>query len=125
PRHCHRLFRRSTASATAYPGHVGAGGQTPSERPTTDRRQGSARRLRDSDRRKPGRNRRTGGEDSAPRRNQALNVHPSGVLRWCDPFFNERIPIVAVGALPEELGASIAAAHEHMGIQIKKGGRGK
>jgi dephospho-CoA kinase len=53
----------STGSAPTRPRHVGAGGQTPSERPTTDRRQDSARRLRDSDRRKPGRNRPTGGTD--------------------------------------------------------------
>ena len=33
------------------------------------------------------------------------------LLRRRDPIFHERVPLVAVRALPQQLGAAIAAAH--------------
>ena len=36
-----------------------------------------------------------------------------------DSFLHERIPVVAVGALPQQLGTAIAAAHAHVRIEIE------
>src|SRR5687768_1807528 len=40
-------------------------------------------------------------------------------LGWCDPFLHECIPFVALGALPEQLGAAIAAVRAHMRVEVE------
>ena len=42
-----------------------------------------------------------------------------GILRRRDAFFDERVPVVAVRALPEELGAAIAAAHADVRVEVE------
>src|SRR5262245_46639976 len=42
-----------------------------------------------------------------------------GVLRRRDPLFDERIPIVAMRALPEELGAAITATDADVRVEIE------
>ena len=41
------------------------------------------------------------------------------VLRRRDALFDERVPVVAVRALPEQLRAAIAAAHADVRIEIE------
>ena len=43
------------------------------------------------------------------------------VLRRRDPLLDERVPVVAVRALPEELGAAVAAAHADVRIEVEDG----
>ena len=40
-------------------------------------------------------------------------------FRRSDPVFDERIPFVAVGTLPEQLGAAIAAPHADVWIHVE------
>ena len=42
-----------------------------------------------------------------------------GVGRRRDAFLDERVPLVAVRALPDELGAAIAAAHAHVRVEVE------
>ena len=42
-------------------------------------------------------------------------------MRRRDPLFDERIPVVTVRALPEQLGAPVSAAHAHMRVEIEDG----
>ena len=44
-----------------------------------------------------------------------------GSLRRCDPLLDERVPVVAVRALPEKLGAAIAASHADVRIEVEDG----
>ncbi len=48
-----------------------------------------------------------------------LGFHFGRVLRWRNPLFYERIPVVAMRALPEQLGAAVPAAHADVRIQIE------
>src|SRR5262249_22608533 len=41
------------------------------------------------------------------------------VLRGRDPLLDESVPVVAVRALPEELGAAVAAAHADVWIELE------
>src|SRR5689334_2109858 len=41
------------------------------------------------------------------------------MLRRRDAFFDEGVPVVAVRALPEQLGAAIAAAHADVRVEIE------
>src|SRR5262249_58224710 len=41
------------------------------------------------------------------------------VLRGRDPLLHERVPVVAMRALPEELRAPIAAAHADVWIEVE------
>ena len=43
------------------------------------------------------------------------------VLRGRDALFHERVPVVAVGALPEQLGAAVAAPYADVRIEIEHG----
>ena len=40
-------------------------------------------------------------------------------MRGGDAFFDERVPVVAVRALPEEFGAAVPAAQADVGIEIE------
>ncbi len=42
-----------------------------------------------------------------------------GVLRRRDPLFDERVPLVAMRALPEQLGAAVAAAHADVRVEVE------
>src|SRR5690348_13043366 len=52
---------------------------------------------------------------------QTLHTELFRLFCRSDPVFDERIPLVAVGALPEQLGAAIAAAHADMRIHVEDG----
>ena len=41
------------------------------------------------------------------------------VLRRRDPLLDERVPVVAVRALPEQLGAAVAAAHADVRVEVE------
>ena len=45
----------------------------------------------------------------------------SHVLRRRDPLFDERIPVVTVRALPEQLRAAVAAAHADVRVEVEHG----
>src|SRR5881628_737733 len=47
------------------------------------------------------------------------DFHLCRVLRRRDSLFDERVPIVAVRALPQQLGAAIAAAQAHVRIEVE------
>src|SRR5437763_11351209 len=49
----------------------------------------------------------------------ALHFDFSWILSGCDAFFDERIPVVAVRALPQQLRAAIAAADADMRVEIE------
>ena len=40
-------------------------------------------------------------------------------MRRRDPLLDERVPVVAVRALPEQLGAAVAAAHADVRVEIE------
>ena len=50
-----------------------------------------------------------------------LDLHLRRVLRRRDPLFDERVPVVAMRALPEQLGAAVAAAHADVRVEIEHG----
>ena len=43
------------------------------------------------------------------------------VFRRRDPLFDERVPLVALRALPEQLRAAIAASHADVGVEVEHG----
>ena len=47
------------------------------------------------------------------------DFHLGAVLRRRDALFDERVPVVAVRALPEQLRAAVAAAHADVRIEIE------
>ena len=121
-RRLHRAPKRATTAASpACPGsttcasqHVGV------DRRRAERREsGEAIRL-------AGRN--AAGERDAPRRPREVVGHLAqdagrnlrlGVGGRRDALFDERVPLVAVRALPEEFGAAIPAAHAHVRIEVE------
>ena len=62
---------------------------------------------------------RGSGNDSNQRLGSRLDLDLARVLRRRDPFLDERVPVVAVRALPEQLGAAIAAAHADVRIEVE------
>src|SRR5206468_12375250 len=42
-------------------------------------------------------------------------------FRRRDAFFNERVPLVALGALPQQLGTAVAATHADVGVEVEDG----
>src|SRR6266566_4222533 len=48
-----------------------------------------------------------------------LDFYLRGFLRRRNPFLDEGIPVVTVGALPQELGAAVSAPHADVGIEIE------
>ena len=47
------------------------------------------------------------------------NFHFRRILRRRNPLFDERVPVVAVGALPQQLRAAVAAAHADVGVEVE------
>ena len=101
---------------------VDAGSADPAEaraatrRAVADRGENRARGLRDPDRlaRSRRRRRRCGKSSrSCRRRREARQLVSVDSVSFAgrDPFFDEGVPLVAMRALPEQLGTAVAAAH--------------
>src|SRR5262245_41720737 len=48
-----------------------------------------------------------------------LNLDLGRVLSRGDSLLHERVPVMTMRALPEQLGTAIATTHAHMGIQVE------
>ena len=52
-------------------------------------------------------------------RPRVSHFHLGRVLRRRDPLLDERVPVVTVRALPEQLGAAVPASHADVRIEIE------
>src|SRR5204862_6909276 len=57
--------------------------------------------------------------ESSKFRLQTSNFYFRRVLRWSDPFFDERVPVVAVRTLPQQFRAPVPASHADVRIEIE------
>src|SRR5689334_2115143 len=59
------------------------------------------------------------GSTSQAEQARPLHFHFSRILRGRDALLDERVPVVAVRTLPQELGAAVAASHADVRIEIE------